>query len=95
MRTGGYSQALVSVVAAAANAYHAERYLFRVLKYTARNRAQYFLKVFSPDTAEHASRIIDDEVKKAELALLGWSAEEARKACGQANLSFEHGGHDM
>ena len=95
MRIGGYLQTLVSVVAAAAKAYHAERHVFRVLKYTARSRAQYFLKVFSPETTEHASRIVDDEVKKAELALLGWSAEEARKACGQANLGFEHGGHDM
>ena len=34
-------------------------------------------------------------MKKEDVTLFGWSAEEADKVSGQANLSFEHGGHDM
>ena len=86
---------LLSVVDQAAKAYHAERLAFRVLKYTARARAQYFLRVFAPEITEEASRIVDDAVMNAELALLGWTDEEAAQAHGQACLSFEHGGHDM
>ena len=40
-------------------------------------------------------RIVDDAVRSAEIALLGWTAQEAEQADGQARLSFEHGGHDM
>ena len=41
----GYLETLVSVIEGAARAYHVERLAFRVLKYTARPRAQYFLRV--------------------------------------------------
>ena len=34
-------------------------------------------------------------MKKAEVALLGWSVDEAEKADEQAKLSFQHGGHDL
>ena len=72
-----------------------ERLAFRVLKQTARARAQYFLRVFAPEITEEASRIVDDAVASAEVALLGWTEQEAAQARGQACLSFEHGGHDM
>ena len=38
---------------------------------------------------------MDEEVKAAELELLGWNSEGADQAWGQACLSFDHGGHDM
>ena len=85
----------MSVVKQAAKAYHVERLAFRVLKYTARARAQYFLRVFAPEITEEASRIVDEAVRSAEVALLGWTAEEVEKAQGQACLAFEFGGHDM
>ena len=66
-----------------------------MLKNTARQRAQYFLKVFAPELTEEASRIVDEAVKIAEIELLGWTNEEAAKAWGQACLDFAHGGHDM
>ena len=85
----------MSVVKQAAKAYHVERLAFRVLKYTARARAQYFLRVFAPEITEEASRIVDEAVRSAEVELLGWTAEEVEKAQGQACLAFEFGGHDM
>ena len=91
----GFLRSLISVPAAAAKAYHAERLAFRVLKQSGRPRAQFFLRVFSPELTEEASRIVDDEMKNAEIALLGWSADEADRAIGQAHLSFQYGGHDM
>ena len=42
-----------------------------------------------------ASRIVDEAVKSAEVALLGWTEEEVEKAQGQACLAFDFGGHDM
>ena len=86
---------LLSVVKQAAKAYHVERLAFRVLKYTARARARYFLRVFAPEITEEASRIVDEAVRSAEVALLGWTAEEVEKAQGQALLAFYFGGHDM
>ena len=88
-------QTLVSVPQQAAKAYRAGRHAFRVLKHPARQRAQYFLKVFAPELTEEAAKIVDDAVKTAELELLGWTSEEADQAWGQACLSFDHGGHDM
>ena len=85
----------MAVVDEAAKAYHAERLALRVLKYAARAHAQYFLRVFAPEIAEEASRIVDDAVMSAEVALLGWTEEEAAQARGQAFLSIDHGGHDM
>ena len=90
-----YLLALLSVVHQAAKAYHVERLAFRVMKMTARARAQYFLRVFGPEITEEASRIVDDAVMSAEVALLGWTEQEVAQARGQACLSFEHGGHDM
>ena len=87
----GYLHTLVSVANVAAKAYHAERLAFRVLKDTARSRAQFFWRVFSPKITEEPSRIVDEAVKKAELALLGWTKEEADIAEGQASFSFETG----
>ena len=43
----GYLDTLVSVIHQAAKAYHGERFAFRVLKQTGRQRAQYFLRVFA------------------------------------------------
>ena len=79
----------------AARAYHAERLAFRVLKQTARPRAQSFLRAYAPEITEEAGCIVDEAVKKAEVKLLGWSDEEANQALAQASLGFEHGGHDM
>ena len=94
-KLGGYLRTLVSVPKQAAKAYHAERHAFRVLKSTARQRAQYFLNVFAPELTEEAATIVDEAVKAAELELLGWNSEEADQAWVQACLSFDHGGHDM
>ena len=66
-----------------------------MLKYTARQRAQYFLRVFAPELTEEASKIVDEAVKIAEIELLGWTNEEFDKAWAQACMSFDHGGHDM
>ena len=53
------------------------------------------MRVFAPELTEEAAAIVDEAVKDAEIALLGWSDEEVDKAWGQACLSFQHGGHDM
>ena len=95
LKIKGYLKTLVSVVERAARAYHVERLAFRVLKQTARSRALYFLRVYSPELTEEASRIVDEAVKTAEATLLGWSEEEAERAFGQASLGFDYGGHDM
>ena len=94
-RIEGYLGTLASVVDNAARAYHAERLAFRVLKQTARPRAQSFLRAYAPEITEEAGCIVDEAVKKAEVKLLGWSDEEANQALAQASLGFEHGGHDM
>ena len=83
LKIGGFLQTLVSVPKQAAKAYHAERHAFRVLKHTARQRAQYFLKVFAPELTEEAAKIVDDAVKTAELELLGWTSEEAEQVWGK------------
>ena len=94
-RIEGYLETLASVVDNAARAYHAERLAFRVLKQTARPRAQLFLRPYAPEITEEAGCIVDEAMKKAEVKLLGWSEDEAKQAIAQASLGFEHGGHDM
>ena len=61
------------MAAQAPKAYHAERLAFGSLKETARQRAQYFLHVFSQELTEEASTIVDETVKFSHVALLGWS----------------------
>ena len=82
---------LVSVPQQAAKAYHAERHAFRVLKHTARQRAQYFLKVSAPELTQEPAKTVDDAVKTAELELLCWTSEEADQVWGQACPRFDHG----
>ena len=91
----GFLQTLTAVPDVAAKAYHAERLAFRVLKETARSRAQGFLRVFSPEITEEAAKIVDEACEEAEASLLGWSADEIRQARQQACLHFDDGGHDM
>ena len=83
LKIGAYLQTLVSVPQQAAKAYRAERHAFRVLRHTARQRAQYFLKAFAPELTEEAAKIVDDAVKTAELELLGWTSEEAEQVWGK------------
>ena len=64
---------------AAAKEYYAERLAFRVLKQTARSRAQGFLRVFSPEITEEAAKIVDHACEEAEASLLGWSPDEYSK----------------
>ena len=91
LKIGAYLQTLVSVPQQAAKAYHAERHAFRVLKHTARQRAQYFLKVSAPELTQEPAKTVDDAVKTAELELLGWTSEEADQVWGQACPRFDHG----
>ena len=84
----GYLETLVSVIERAARAYHVERLAFRVLKYTARSRAQYFLRVFSPELTEEASLIVDEAIKAAEIKLLGWTNEETDQGSVRASLPW-------
>ena len=84
----GFLQTLTAVPDVAAKAYHAERLAFRVLKETARSRAQGFLRVFSPEITEEAAKIVDEACEEAEASLLGWSADEIRQARQQACLHF-------
>ena len=74
----------VSVVDVAAKAYHAERLASRVLKETARSRAQYVLRVFPPEITEEPNRIPDAAVMDAERALPGWTKDEMKKALPEA-----------
>ena len=53
------SLTLVSVVEQATKTYHAERLAFRMLKNTARQRAQYFLRVFASELTEEESQTVD------------------------------------
>ena len=94
-RIKGFLQTLTAVPDIAAKAYHAERLAFRVLKETARSRAQGFLRVFSPEITEEAAKIVDEACEEAEASLLGWSADERQQARQQASLHFDDGGHDM
>ena len=74
-----YLETLASVVDKAARAYHAERLAFRILKQTARPRAQSFLRAYAPEITEDAGRIVDEAVQAAEIKLLGWSEDEAKQ----------------
>ena len=69
----GYLETLVSVIEKAARVYHVERLVFRVLRYTARSRAQNAFRVFSLELTEAANRIVDDAVRAADVKILGWS----------------------
>ena len=75
----GCLETLASVVDKAARAYHAERLAFRILKQTARPRAQSFLRAYAPEITEDAGRIVDEAVQAAEIKLLGWSEDEAKQ----------------